>query len=72
MTARFERRDSVALITLDNPPVNSLGRATRQGIWDALQRALPDPAIEAIVLTGSGKAFCGGADIREFSTMRSK
>jgi 3-hydroxyacyl-CoA dehydrogenase len=68
MTAQYQVQGSVAVITLDNPPVNGLGHATRLGITDALQRANADPAVQAIVLTGAGKAFSGGADIREFGT----
>ncbi|NBS45973.1 MAG: 3-hydroxyacyl-CoA dehydrogenase, partial [Betaproteobacteria bacterium] len=56
------------VITLNNPPVNGLGLATRQGIADGLNRANADAAVKAIVLTGAGKAFSGGADIREFGS----
>jgi len=66
MTAQYQAQDGVAVITLDNPPVNGLGYSTRRGIADALQKALDDSAVQAIVLTGAGKAFCGGADIKEF------
>ena len=68
MTAHYEVRGSVAVITLDNPPVNGLGYATRVGITDGLARAEADAAVQAIVVTGAGKAFSGGADIREFGT----
>jgi len=66
MTARYETHGPVAVITLDNPPVNGLGFATRQAVTDGLQRAGSDAQIRAIVITGAGKAFSGGADIREF------
>jgi 3-hydroxyacyl-CoA dehydrogenase len=66
MSATYETRGDVAVITLDNPPVNGLGLATRRGIVAGLESAQADPAIKAIVLTGAGKAFSGGADIREF------
>jgi 3-hydroxyacyl-CoA dehydrogenase len=66
MTARYELHGPVAVITLDNPPVNGLGHATRLAITQGLDRANGDPAVRAIVLTGAGKAFSGGADIREF------
>lgn len=59
---------NLAVITLRNPPVNGLGFELRRSICDGVQRAIADPAIEAIVLTGAGKAFSGGADIREFNT----
>ncbi len=68
MTASFSERGDIAVITLDNPPVNGLGFATRAGIVDGIQRALDNEAIRAIVLIGSGKGFSGGADIREFNT----
>ena len=68
MSARYEVRGSVALITLDNPPVNGLGHATRSGIVDGLSRAQSDSAVTAVVITGGGRAFSGGADIREFNT----
>ena len=68
MTATYQAHGDIAVITLDNPPVNGLGHATRSGIVDGVQRALDDAAIRAIVLVGSGKGFSGGADIREFNT----
>jgi 3-hydroxyacyl-CoA dehydrogenase len=68
MTAHYEVRADVAVITLDNPPVNGLGLSTRQGIADGIQKAQADSAVKAIVITGAGKAFSGGADIREFDT----
>ncbi|QCP49698.1 3-hydroxyacyl-CoA dehydrogenase [Trinickia violacea] len=68
MAVDYTTRDGVAVITLNNPPVNGLGLATRAGIMDGLARADRDPAIVAIVLTGAGKAFSGGADITEFNT----
>ncbi len=68
MTARYETRGDVAVITLDNPPVNGLGYETRVGITQGLDRALADDAVKAIVVTGAGKAFSGGADIREFGS----
>ncbi|MGZ5275269.1 MAG: 3-hydroxyacyl-CoA dehydrogenase NAD-binding domain-containing protein [Caldimonas sp.] len=68
MSANYETRGDVAVITLDNPPVNGLGYETRVGIAEGLDRALADPAVKAIVVTGAGKAFSGGADIREFGS----
>ncbi|XP_045560283.1 peroxisomal bifunctional enzyme isoform X1 [Salmo salar] len=58
---------SVALITLHNPPVNALSAAVRQGIVDAVQRALKDPKVTSVVICGQNGKFCGGADIREFA-----
>ncbi|MBR8130555.1 3-hydroxyacyl-CoA dehydrogenase NAD-binding domain-containing protein [Burkholderia ambifaria] len=68
MAVDYSTRDGVAVITLNNPPVNGLGLSTRQGVMDALDRALQDPSVTAIVLTGAGRAFSGGADITEFNT----
>ncbi len=66
MTAHYQVRDGIAVITLDNPPVNGLGHSTRVGIIEGMTRALDDASVSAVVLTGAGKAFSGGADIREF------
>lgn len=68
MAAGYTPRGNVALITLDNPPVNGLGYDTRTGIAAGVERAVADPAIVAIVITGGGKAFSGGADIKEFGS----
>ncbi|MEN9670694.1 MAG: hypothetical protein RL018_971, partial [Pseudomonadota bacterium] len=68
MTAQYKVHGNVAIITLDNPPVNGLGLATRQGITDGLARANQDASVTAIVITGAGKAFSGGADIKEFGS----
>ncbi|MDG5974656.1 3-hydroxyacyl-CoA dehydrogenase [Hydrogenophaga taeniospiralis CCUG 15921] len=68
MTAEYQVHGDVAVITLNNPPVNGLGLSTRQAITAGLEKAEADPAVKAIVLTGAGKAFSGGADIREFGS----
>jgi 3-hydroxyacyl-CoA dehydrogenase len=68
MSATYEVRGDVAVITMNNPPVNGLGYETRRGLVDGLDRALGDAAVKAIVITGAGKAFSGGADIREFGS----
>ncbi|VXB73305.1 3-hydroxyacyl-CoA dehydrogenase NAD-binding domain-containing protein [Massilia sp. 9I] len=70
MSADYTVQGSVAVVTLNNPPVNGLGLATRSAAVDAIRKAEADPAIKAIVLTGAGKAFSGGADIREFNSPR--
>jgi 3-hydroxyacyl-CoA dehydrogenase len=67
-TAHYAVNGAAAVITLDNPPVNGLGHALRLGIVEGLERALADPKVRAIVITGSGKSFSGGADIKEFNT----
>jgi len=68
MTAQYQVHGDIAVITLSNPPVNGLGFATRLSIADGLSRANADTAVKAIVLTGAGKAFSGGADIKEFGS----
>ena len=68
MSAQYQVHGDVAVITLDNPPVNGLGYRTRLGITEGMAKAEADAAVKAIVLTGAGKAFSGGADIREFNT----
>jgi 3-hydroxyacyl-CoA dehydrogenase len=68
MSATYAVHGSTAVITMDNPPVNGLGHATRLGIVDGLAKALADDAVKSIVITGAGKAFSGGADIREFGS----
>ena len=59
-------RDGVAVITLQSPPVNGLGCAVRSSLQAALEAATADDAVSALVVTGAGKMFSGGADIREF------
>ena len=56
------------VVSFSNPPVNGLSHAVRAGLAAALERALTDPSVRAIVLTGAGGLFSGGADIREFGT----
>jgi 3-hydroxyacyl-CoA dehydrogenase len=63
---RYTHDGQVAIITIDNPPVNALSLPVRAGISDALGIAIDDANIRAILIVGSGKIFCGGADIREF------
>ena len=68
MTADYKVHGDVAVITMNNPPVNGLGHATRLGLTDGLAKASSDPSVKAIVITGAGKAFSGGADIKEFGS----
>src|ERR1700675_2925991 len=68
MSATYEVRGDVAVISMNNPPVNGLGYEARRSIGDGLDKALADDAVRAIVLAGAGKAFSGGADIREFGS----
>ena len=68
MSASYEVRGAIAVITLNNPPVNGLGYATRKAVAEAVEKAEDDAAVKAIVITGAGKAFSGGADIKEFGS----
>ena len=68
MSADYKVHGDVAVISLNNPPVNGLGLSTRQAIADGVNKAVADAAVKAIVVTGQGKAFSGGADIREFGS----
>lgn len=63
---RLQRRDEIALIIADNPPVNALGQAVRQGLLQAFQAAEADPQVAAVVLLCEGSTFFAGADIKEF------
>ena len=60
--------DGVAVITFNNPPMNTLAHAMREAVNAHFQQALGDPAVQSIVLMGSGRAFCAGAEVREFNT----
>ncbi|MBX9590615.1 MAG: enoyl-CoA hydratase/isomerase family protein [Hyphomonadaceae bacterium] len=61
-----QRQGDVAVIRMDNPPVNALGHALRSGLQKAFAEANGDAGVTAIVLTGTGKFFSAGADITEF------
>ena len=68
MTAEYKVHGDVAVISMNNPPVNGLGHSTRVGLTDGLAKASADASVKAIVITGAGKAFSGGADIKEFGS----
>ena len=70
MSANYRVHGDVAVISLHNPPVNGLSLAVRQGVVGGIEQAVADPAVRAIVLTGEGRAFSGGADIREFGSSK--
>src|SRR5690349_6957387 len=72
MTTGYARHDAVAVITLDNPPVNGMNHAVRRAVVEGIDRAHADRAISAVVLTGAGGLFSGGADIREFGTPQAR
>lgn len=70
-TAPFRRCGRVAVIQWSNPPVNGISFALRQHLSAGLDAAEADAEIDAIVVTGEGRMFSGGADIREFNTPKS-
>ncbi len=64
----YQARQNIALITLNNPPINALGSAVRNALQRFYRQATADSGIDAIVIASSSAAFCGGADISEFSS----
>jgi 3-hydroxyacyl-CoA dehydrogenase len=68
MSAQYQVHGSVAVITLNNPPVNGLGHATRTALVAGVRQAEQDKDVNAIIITGAGAAFSGGADIKEFNS----
>ncbi len=70
--ANYALHGDVAVVLIDNPPVNGLGHAQREEMAAHLDRAWADPAVRAIVVAGAGKLFCGGADIKAFNTPASR
>ena len=65
-TVSYEVEDGIAVITIDNPPVNAMSAAIRQGCWKALDRLAADDSARAAVLLCAGRTFIAGADITEF------
>ena len=69
---RYAIQDRVAVLTIDNPPVNALA----QGVWEAVDQAVAragtDAAADAIVLIGAGTTFVAGADINIFKTLKTR
>ena len=65
-TVHYSVDGDLAIMTVDNPPVNPLSGGVRQGLADGVGAALSDNAIKAVILTGAGRAFIAGADISEF------
>ena len=65
-TVLYEVKDNVALLTVDNPPVNPLSDGVRTGLYESLTKAEEDDSVVGVVLTGNGRAFIAGADISEF------
>jgi enoyl-CoA hydratase/carnithine racemase len=67
-TTRYVNDKDVAVLQIDNPPSNALSFQIRCELLKGLQRACDDPSVRAIVVVGSERAFCSGADIRQFDT----
>ncbi len=65
---RYENKDGVGIITVDNPPLNVLSQAVRSGLISALKEAADDTSASAVVLVGAGRSFTAGADISEFGS----
>src|SRR5580704_13564585 len=66
---KLTHRGDIAVVTIDNPPVNALSPGVPEGILDSIEAAAHDPAVKAIVVIGAGSTFIAGADIREFQKM---
>lgn len=66
MTVTLDRHGTIAVVTIDNPPVNALATAVRAQLFDLAVELDADPEVSAIVLRGAGRLFVGGADITEF------
>lgn len=62
----YQRHDDIGVITIDNPPVNALGQAVRQGLVEAVTLGIEDSQARALLLVAKGRTFIAGADIREF------
>ena len=65
---QYRKAGAVAVITINNPPVNALAKHVRMAIADYLETAADDHLTSAVVISGNGRNLCGGADIREFNT----
>ena len=68
-TVHYAVIDGIAVLTVDNPPVNALGQELWNAVDTAVARAVADPAATAIVLTGAGRTFVAGADITVFDQL---
>lgn len=65
-TVSYAVEGDIAVVTVNNPPVNALGHAVRQGLWDAAEQADADETVRAVALICEGRTFMAGADVREF------
>src|SRR5207249_350260 len=69
---RYALQDRVAVLTIDNPPVNALAQGVWEAVDEAVARAGADPGADAIVLMGAGTTFVAGADINVFKTLTTR
>ncbi len=65
-TVLYEIKENIAILTVDNPPVNPLSDGIRTGVYENIIKAQEDDSVIGIILTGNGRAFIAGADISEF------
>jgi enoyl-CoA hydratase/carnithine racemase len=68
---KLTRDSDVAIVTIDNPPVNALSPGVPEGIRSSIESAAKDPQIIAVVVIGAGSTFIAGADIHEFGKITS-
>jgi 3-hydroxyacyl-CoA dehydrogenase len=68
---KLSKIDGVAVITIDNPPVNALSPGVPEGIGEAIDAVQNDASIQAVVVIGAGRTFIAGADIKEFGKITS-
>ncbi|MES0864270.1 3-hydroxyacyl-CoA dehydrogenase NAD-binding domain-containing protein [Ruegeria sp. SCPT10] len=66
MTVSVSSQGAIAVVTIDNPPVNAINQAVRQGLLDALRQTGEDASVQAVILICTGRTFVAGADVREF------
>ena len=67
-TVLYEIKENIAILTVDNPPVNPLSDGVRTGVYENIIKAQEDDSVIGVVLTGNGRAFIAGADISEFGS----
>ena len=65
----YQVEDRIAILTIQNPPVNALGTAVQEGLGDTAGRAMHHGHVDAIVITGAGTTFTAGADIKQLARM---
>src|SRR5712691_5784449 len=68
----YETKDRIAVVTIDNPPVNALGPGVWEAVEEAISRGLGDPEVDAMVLMGASATFVAGADINVFKTLKTR